>query len=168
MNPRYDGLALRGEGMDLRRDLRLIEPNARDSGHVPDGLAPPTAPFRRADDNDQLGAGAVVALRRVQRGANAFALAKVAQSRRPNRGAVAPLACKRRGRRQESHKGEGLRGPRASVQRRGDWLQFVSGGAAASRKRDVGLADDFENGVGEAIGTGASPEARVGTVCRFR
>jgi len=40
---------------DLKRGLRQIEPNPRDSGEIPDRLAHGRLPFRWRFDNDHLG-----------------------------------------------------------------------------------------------------------------
>jgi len=48
--------ALDVDGASLKRILREIEPDARDSGEIPERLAHSTAPFRWVDDNDHLGA----------------------------------------------------------------------------------------------------------------
>jgi hypothetical protein len=52
---RNDDLALRVDGVNLKRVLRQIEPNPRDSREIPDRLAHGRLPFRWVDDNDHLG-----------------------------------------------------------------------------------------------------------------
>src|SRR5271166_4513802 len=52
---RDDSLALRVDSVNLKRVLRQIEPDPRDSGDIPDRLAHGRLPCRWVDDNDHLG-----------------------------------------------------------------------------------------------------------------
>jgi hypothetical protein len=52
---RYNDLAPRVEGVNLKHPLRQIETNLRDSRQIPDRLAHGRLPFGWVDDNDHLG-----------------------------------------------------------------------------------------------------------------
>ena len=52
---RYNDRARRIDGVNLKRVLRQIEPDPRDSCQIPDRLAHGRLPFRWVDDNDHLG-----------------------------------------------------------------------------------------------------------------